>query len=75
MNDLPPTVRLIGIGWYFAACIVIGVVGGVFLDKLLGVTPVLTFVGLALGLLSAFWGGYRLLVETLGSNSSRKKEK
>ncbi len=76
MDGLPPTVRLIGIGWYFAVCIVVGVGGGVLLDKQLGLTPILTLVGLALGLFFAFWGGYRMLIDTLGSvGSNRKKEK
>ena len=30
----PPSVRLIGIGWYFAVCVVLGVGVGVLLDKL-----------------------------------------
>ena len=76
MDGLPPTVRLIGIGWYVAACIVFGVIGGVELDKALGLKPVLTMVGLAVGMTLAFWGGYRLLIDTLGGlTSNRKKEK
>jgi F0F1-type ATP synthase assembly protein I len=66
MQGLPPAIRLIGIGWYFAVCIVAGVVGGVFLDRAVDTTPWLTLLGLALGLLTAFWGGYRMLQEVLG---------
>ena len=39
---LPPAARLIGIGWYFAICIVLGIGGGVALDKWLDTTPWLT---------------------------------
>lgn len=65
MGRLPPALRLIGIGWYFAICIVGGVVGGVYLDSRLDLTPLFTFLGLFLGLAAAFVGGYRLLIEVL----------
>jgi len=66
MNRLPPTLRLVGIGWYIGLCIVLGLVGGLWLDRMLGLSPLLTLLGLLLGLLAAFWGGYLLLVEALG---------
>ena len=73
MNRLPPTVRLIGIGWYFAVCIVIGVVGGVLLDQVAGTAPLLTLVGLLLGLGVAFYGGYRMLMDVLRPSQGRKE--
>jgi F0F1-type ATP synthase assembly protein I len=66
LQRLPPAIRLIGIGWYFAVCIVGGVVGGVFLDRAANTTPWLTLVGLSLGLFMAFYGGYRMLQDVLG---------
>ena len=66
MRGLPPAIRLIGIGWYFAVCIVAGVVGGVLLDRAADTTPWLTLLGLFLGLIAAFWGGYRMLQDVLG---------
>ncbi len=74
MNGLPPTARLIGIGWYFAICIVIGIVGGVFLDQAAGTTPLLTIIGLLLGLFLAFYGGYHLLMDTLMTKRSDSDE-
>lgn len=65
MNRLPPSARLIGIGWYFAVCIVIGVVGGLLLDRAVGTEPLLTLIGLFLGLVLAFYGGYQMLMEVL----------
>jgi F0F1-type ATP synthase assembly protein I len=73
MDRLPPTARLIGIGWYFAVCIVVGVVGGVLLDKAADTAPLLTLVGILLGLLAAFYGGYRMLMDVLQSNQDRKE--
>jgi len=72
MDRLPPTVRLIGIGWYVAFCIVGGVVGGLFLDRATDLAPLFTLLGLLLGLVAAFYGGYRMLVEAIGSFGQRR---
>ncbi len=66
MNRLPPTVRLIGIGWYFAVCIIVGIAGGYGLDYVAGTTPLLTILGLLLSLFVAFYGGYRMIMEVTG---------
>jgi hypothetical protein len=66
MGRLPPAVRLLGIGWYFALCIVIGIVGGMLLDRQVGKDHIFTLVGLFLGLGLAFFGGYIMLLEELG---------
>lgn len=73
MQRLPPTVRLIGIGWYFAICIVFGLVGGVLLDRVAGTAPLLTLVGLVVGLLAAFYGGYRMLMDALQTNGNQRE--
>jgi len=72
MGRLPPAVRLLGIGWYFALCIVIGIVGGVLLDRQVGKDHIFTLVGLFLGLILAFFGGYIMLLEVLGLRQRRQ---
>lgn len=67
MNRLPPTARLIGIGWYFAVCVVGGLAGGFGLDALAGTRPLLTVLGLFLGLAIAFYGGYHMIKDSLGT--------
>ncbi len=74
MGRLPPAARLLGIGWYFAFCIVIGIVGGVLLDRQVGKEPLFTFLGLFLGLGLAFFGGYIMLVEELGLRRPRQRD-
>ncbi len=74
MNRLPPAGRLIGIGWYFAICIVAGIVGGLFLDRVAGTTPLMTLLGLLLGLVVAFYGGYRMLMDVLIEQQRRSDE-
>lgn len=73
MDRLPPTAQLIGIGWFFAVCIVFGVVGGVLLDRVTGTAPLFALLGLTLGLLTAFYGGYRMLMDVIGTNRGRKE--
>lgn len=65
LSRVPTAVALLGIGWYFAASIVGGVVAGLLLDGWLETKPLFTLAGLLLGLLVAFWGGYRLLTQAL----------
>ena len=68
MNRLPPTTRLIGIGWYVAVCIIAGIIGGVLLDRVADTRPLLTLLGLALGMFFAFYGAYRMLMDVLHMN-------
>jgi F0F1-type ATP synthase assembly protein I len=53
--------RVTGLGWYVAACIVLGVLGGLGLDKVAGTAPLFTLLGTVLGTVLAFWGLYKLV--------------
>ncbi|MEE8370258.1 MAG: AtpZ/AtpI family protein [Dehalococcoidia bacterium] len=64
-RQLRPALGLLGIGWFFATCIVLGVVGGLWLDGQLDSDPIFTLAGLLLGLAAAGWGVYRLLRDVL----------
>lgn len=58
--------RLTGLGWYIAFCIVGGVLGGVGLDKLVGIPlPIFTLLGIVLGSVVAFWGVYKMILPVL----------
>lgn len=63
MGRLPVAIGLIGIGWYFATCIVLGVLVGVLLDSLFGLKPLFTIVGLMMGLMATGYGGYRMVMQ------------
>ncbi len=65
MQRLTPAIQLLGLGSYVAVCIAGGTVGGYFLDGVFGTGRILTLAGLALGLVAAFYGGYRMLMETV----------
>jgi len=81
VQRLTPAVQLLGLGSYVATCIAGGTVGGYFLDKALDTGKLLTVAGLALGLIAAFYGGYRMLMDTIAdiqrweSRQADKKQK
>lgn len=58
--------RLLGLGWYIALCIVLGVGGGVWLDRQLDMLPLFTLLGTFLGSGLAFYGVYKMVVPLLG---------
>lgn len=61
--------RLLGIGWYVAICIGGGSYGGLLLDRQFGLSPILTLIGLAIGIVFALVGMIRMLMAVLSSNS------
>ena len=65
--------RLTGLGWYVATCIVAGVVGGVVLDKLSGTLPLFTLLGTVVGSVAAFWGVYKMILPVLYGSTRRQK--
>jgi hypothetical protein len=70
-----PTAYLLGAGWYFATCIILGVVLGHWADAATGLEPTFTLVGIVLGLAVAFVGGIRMLLPFMrrfGNDPSEK---
>ncbi len=57
-----PSAYLLGIGWFFATAIVIGVLLGRWADSATGLEPTFTLVGIVLGLAVALIGGFRMLL-------------
>ena len=64
-SGLPATIALLGrvggIGWFVGTAIALGAYGGYWLDRQFETAPVLTIVGLVLGVTTAFVGMFRLL--------------
>ncbi len=73
MERLPPTVRLTGLGFYLALCIVGGVFGGVQLDGLLDTGRLFAVLGLFLGLALGLGGSVILLLEVLKTDDDKKE--
>lgn len=57
--------RLTGLGWYIAFCVVAGIALGIGMDRLTGLSPLFAIVGVILGSVVAFWGVYRMILPVL----------
>jgi hypothetical protein len=55
------SIALLGLGWAIALSLVLGLLGGLWLDGQLGTSPWLTIGGIALGLLGAYGSGRELV--------------
>jgi hypothetical protein len=71
---MPPSARLVGIGFYIALCIVLGTLGGRELDKALNTGNVMTILGLGVGLALALAGGLHQLMDVLNEINRRRTE-
>jgi ATP synthase protein I len=68
--------RFVGIGWYIAICILLGVLGGRWIGQKLDSRSsevIFTILGLILGLIVAFLGVYRLFRAIESDNQDKDK--
>lgn len=65
---------LVGVGWRLALPIVLGTMGGVWLDRRLDSRPWFALAGLGLGTLLGYYSVYRLLLPII-REATGKKEK
>lgn len=64
--------RLVGVGWYVAICLLGGSLGGVWLDNRVGSSPLFILLGLGAGLAVAAFGTYRMLTAVLSQDQDMK---
>jgi len=64
--------RLTGLGWYIAFCVIGGVLVGLLGDNFLGTTPLFLVVGTVFGSVVAFWGIYRMILPVLYGAKSQE---
>ena len=71
--------RLTGLGWYIAFCIVGGAALGLWVDNLLERKLLFFLAGTVLGSVAAFWGVYRMVLPILygarAQEMTRKRRK
>ena len=72
-NQWADVLRLLGLGWFVVAALIGGLVLGLLLDSWMDVSPLFTLLGLALGLLVAFYGVYRMIAPLLKTNRRGKE--
>ena len=73
-NPWVEALRLLGLGWYVVIPIVSGAALGLLLDNWLDSTPIFTLLGLALGIIAAVWGLYRMIVPMLRRDDPGKEK-
>ena len=73
MNRWVGALRLTGVGFYIAGCIISGVVLGVWLDSKVDTSPLFLLLGLGFGLFAAFYGTYRMLLWALGGRQGKRR--
>ena len=61
-----------GVGWYIGTCIVLGVIGGLWLDNKFNTRPVLVIIGLISGIIVAFTGVYRMLLPLIRNKENKE---
>ena len=66
--------RLLGIGWYVALCILGGGCGGYYLDLWLHLKPIMTLLGLGFGIFIAVIGMYKMLLAVLNGSYNPSEE-
>ena len=71
MSRWQTALRLIGVGWYVGGCIVLGVLGGLWLDNKWDTKPILMIVGLILGIIVAFYGVYRMILPNINKRENK----
>lgn len=70
-----PAAYLLGIGWYIAVCILLGVFIGHWVDGATGLKPTFTLIGILVGLLVAGFGAARMVqrfIRGFGAEDSRR---
>ena len=64
---------LTGVGWYIGICIVLGVMGGLWLDNKFNTKPILVIVGLIFGIVVAFYGTYRMILPSINNKQNKEQ--
>jgi F0F1-type ATP synthase assembly protein I len=72
MRPWQAALRLIGVGWYVAGSILLGVLAGLWLDDKFDTKPLFVVAGLILGIIVAGYGVYRMLLPLI--NNKQNKE-
>ncbi|MFC1865206.1 AtpZ/AtpI family protein [Chloroflexota bacterium] len=64
--------NIIGVGWFIGLSIILGVLGGLWLDNKLDTQPLFILIGLLFGLIVAVYGVYRMLLPLLKNRGNKE---
>lgn len=62
MSRWAASLRLIGVGWFIGISVLLGILGGLWLDNKFNTKPLFVIIGLILGITVAFYGVYQMLL-------------
>ena len=71
MQQWQAAFRVLGIGWFVAIAILLGVLGGLWLDDRLGTGPIFLITGILLGLTVAGYGVYAAIKPFFSNNQGK----
>lgn len=72
MNRWAAALRLTGVGFFIAACILIGAFGGLWLDNKFDTEPLFIIGGLLVGLVIAVYGVYRMIRPLMNNRQDKE---
>lgn len=62
MQGWQAALRVLGMGWYVVIAILLGILGGLWVDGKLGTKPLFTIIGLMIGIAVAVYGVYQMFL-------------
>jgi F0F1-type ATP synthase assembly protein I len=71
MQAWQAALRVLGVGWYIAIAIVLGLLGGLWLDGKFNTRPLFTIIGLIIGILAAVYGVYQIFLPLLNNKQGK----
>ncbi len=72
MRRWQAALNLIGVGWFVGVSLLLGVLGGLWLDSRFATKPLFVMVGLFLGIIVAAYGVYRMLVPLIRNRQDKE---
>jgi ATP synthase protein I len=61
MQKWQTSFRIIGFGWFVGLAILLGALGGIWLDNKLGTRPLFIIIGLLMGIAVAIYGAVKMI--------------
>ena len=72
MSRWAAALRLTGVGFFVAACILGGILAGLWVDNKLETKPLFILLGFAVGLAVAFYGVFRMIRLVMNNKQDRE---
>ncbi len=74
MRRWQAALNIIGVGWFVGLSILLGVLGGLWLDSKFNTKPIFVLAGLCLGFIVAVCGIYKILLPLLKKEEDKEND-